>query len=75
MLIWRSIAYTKILVKSCLKERTHTREKTFPWDQCPKSLHPAGDMKKHRRSHSGEKPFHCDQCTKSFSEGGSLKKH
>jgi len=69
VLIWRSIAYTKILVKSCLKERTHTG------DQCPKSLNPAGDMKKHRRSHSGEKPFHCDQCTNSFSEGGSLKKH
>ena len=24
----------------------------------PESLHPAGNMKKHRRSHTGEKPFH-----------------
>ena len=65
----------KNISQKFLKRKNNTREKTFPWDQCPKSLHPAGDMKKHRRSHSGEKPFHCDQCTKSFSEDGSLKKH
>lgn len=45
---------------------THTGEKKYACEFCPKRFARSYVLMYHRRVHTGERPYICDICSKSF---------
>ncbi|XP_031633858.1 zinc finger protein 483-like, partial [Contarinia nasturtii] len=55
--------------------KTHSGEKPYQCDHCPKQFSRYDHLIIHTRSHTGEKPYQCGHCKKRFSQNSSLTMH
>merc|ERR1719233_876224 len=55
--------------------RTHSGNRPFQCERCPKSFTQLAHLQKHILVHTGEKPYSCVECQKMFSSASNLRTH
>ncbi|CAD5117039.1 DgyrCDS5866 [Dimorphilus gyrociliatus] len=68
--------YSSRYLKDVERHRlTHTREKPFKCNRCPRAFNRNDKLQQHIRFHDGNKPFKCKDCSYSTVDNATLKKH
>ncbi|KAG0443648.1 hypothetical protein HPB47_014678 [Ixodes persulcatus] len=55
--------------------RTHTGEKPYACEWCPRRFGQHCNLARHRRTHTGERPYACPLCPRAFAEKAKMQGH
>ncbi|XP_072111196.1 histone-lysine N-methyltransferase MECOM isoform X4 [Mobula birostris] len=54
---------------------THTEEREYKCDQCPKAFNWKSNLIRHQMSHDSGKHYECENCAKVFTDPSNLQRH
>ncbi|KAH0518035.1 MDS1 and EVI1 complex locus protein EVI1 [Microtus ochrogaster] len=54
---------------------SHTEEREYKCDQCPKAFNWKSNLIRHQMSHDSGKHYECENCAKVFTDPSNLQRH